>query len=73
MATRQIHARLGQRVRALRKARNWNQDDLAVESGLGRTYISNFENGLKNPNLNTLAILAATFKMTVSELLDGCG
>ncbi len=44
-----------------------------MESGLGRTYISNFENGLKNPNLNTLAILAATFKMTVSELLDGCG
>jgi len=60
----------GERVRKLRKARGWNQDDLAQHSGLGRTYISNVERARKNPSLRSLEIFAICFEMKISEFLQ---
>lgn len=71
MATEDICVRLGKRIRALRKAKGWNQDDLAQHMGLGRTYISNVERGRKNPSLRTLQIFAVGFKMSLIQFLDG--
>ena len=71
MATEDICVRLGRRIRTLRKAKGWNQDDLAQHIGLGRTYISNVERGRKNPSLRTLEILAVGFKMSLIQFLDG--
>ena len=71
MATEDICVRLGKRIRTLRKAKGWNQDDLAQHMGLGRTYISNVERGRKNPSLRTLEILAVGFKMSLIQFLDG--
>jgi transcriptional regulator with XRE-family HTH domain len=71
VATEDICVRLGKRIRALRKAKGWNQDDLALHMGLGRTYISNVERGRKNPSLRTLEILAVGFKMSLIQFLDG--
>jgi transcriptional regulator with XRE-family HTH domain len=71
VANEDICVRLGKRIRALRKAKGWNQDDLAQHMGLGRTYISNVERGRKNPSLRTLEILAVGFKMSLIQFLDG--
>jgi transcriptional regulator with XRE-family HTH domain len=71
VATEDICVRLGKRIRTLRKAKGWNQDDLAQHMGLGRTYISNIERGRKNPSLRTLEILAVGFKMSLIQFLDG--
>ena len=71
MATEDICVRLGHRIRTLRKAKGWNQDDLALHMGLGRTYISNVERGRKNPSLRTLEILAVGFNMSLIQFLDG--
>jgi transcriptional regulator with XRE-family HTH domain len=71
VATEDVYFRLGQRVRNLRKARGWNQDDLAQHSGLGRTYISNVERGAKNPSLKALLIFAGGFEMTLIQFLEG--
>ncbi|MGO9317419.1 MAG: helix-turn-helix domain-containing protein [Terracidiphilus sp.] len=71
MASADICARVGERVRELRKAKGWNQDGLAQHTGLGRTYISNVERGHKNPSLRSLQIFATCFKMSVSEFLNG--
>jgi len=71
VATEDICVRLGRRIRTLRKAKGWNQDDLAQHIGLGRTYISNVERGRKNPSLRTLEILAVGFKMSLIQFLDG--
>jgi transcriptional regulator with XRE-family HTH domain len=71
VATEDICVRLGRRIRTLRKAKGWNQDDLAQHMGLGRTYISNIETGRKNPSLRTLEILAVGFKMSLIQFLDG--
>jgi transcriptional regulator with XRE-family HTH domain len=71
VATEDVCVRVGKRVRSLRKAKGWNQDDLALHIGLGRTYISNVERGVKNPSLRSLEIFAIGFKMTLSEFLKG--
>jgi len=66
-----IALRFGQRLRRLRLRRSWSQIDLAVVSGIGRTFISNMENGRHEPRLQTLADLAATFDMSISQLMRG--
>jgi transcriptional regulator with XRE-family HTH domain len=62
---------VGKRIRALRKAKGWNQDDLAQHCGLGRTYISNVERGAKNPSLRSLEIFALSFNMTLAQFFTG--
>lgn len=66
-----IASRFGARLRRLRLKRGWNQVDLAAHSGIGRTFISNMENGKHEPRLQTLADLAATFDMSISQLMRG--
>jgi transcriptional regulator with XRE-family HTH domain len=61
----------GQRVRKLRKQRNWKLVELSVETGLGRVFLSNLENGKHEPKLGTIKRLADAFGVTVSQLLRG--
>lgn len=44
---------------------------LAVHTGLSRTFISDVENGLKEPCLRSLETLADGFDITLSELFRG--
>lgn len=46
-----------------------NQERLAAESSLDRTYISQLERGLKSPTLNTLEKLAACLGVQAQDLL----
>lgn len=59
---------LGRRIRALRQRRGWTQTYLAVHTGLGRAFISDLENGKKEPCLRSLEILAAGFEISLSQL-----
>lgn len=68
MASEDICVRIGRKVRKLRKQHGWTQDYLAVHSGLGRAFISNVENGRKEPCLRSLEILAVAFEMSLSQL-----
>jgi transcriptional regulator with XRE-family HTH domain len=71
VANEDICVRVGRRVRKLRKRLGWTQIDLAVHSGLGRVFISNIENGKKEPGLRSIEILALSFDMTLSQFLRG--
>jgi transcriptional regulator with XRE-family HTH domain len=62
---------LGRRIRGAREALDWSQDDLALESGVHRTYIASLETGRRNPSLDVLCRLAATLGVNVGEMLDG--
>jgi transcriptional regulator with XRE-family HTH domain len=71
VATEDVCVRVGKRIRSLRKAKGWNQDDLALHIGFGRTYISNVERGHKNPSLRSLEIFAVGFRMSLSDFFKG--
>jgi len=66
-----IKRQVGERVRKLRKKRDWKLVELSVETGLGRVFLSNLENGKHEPKLGTIKKLANAFGLTVSQLTRG--
>jgi len=60
---------IGLAIRALRAQRNVSQEKLALETGIGRRYMSDIENGRRNVSLETLEKLAGFFEMNASELV----
>jgi transcriptional regulator with XRE-family HTH domain len=62
---------LGDRIRAQRMNLGWSQDDLALESGIHRTYIASLETGRRNPSLEVLARLAVALDVDLGVLLQG--
>ena len=61
---------LGDRVRTLRLANGWTQEDLAERSGLHRTYIAGVEGGRRNPSLDALHALARGLDVPVARLFE---
>lgn len=61
---------LGKRVRELRVAKEWSQEEFAHVSGLHRTYIGQIERGEKNISFENLVRVSAVLGVTVSELLS---
>lgn len=66
-----IKRQFGERIRKLRKKRGWKLVELSVETGLGRVFLSNPENGKHEPKLGTVKKLAKAFGLTISQLLKG--
>ena len=62
---------LGERIRELREARHWSQEDFADRCGLHRTAVGLLERAERNPRLETLMTLSKGLEITVSELLQG--
>lgn len=62
---------LGKRVRELRAAKKWSQEELAHISGLHRTYIGQIERGEKNISFGNLSKISSVFDVTLAELLSG--
>jgi transcriptional regulator with XRE-family HTH domain len=58
-------------VRALREKRGLSQEELAHETGFGRSFMSAIERGKKDVRISTLVKLAAIFKISLSQLLKG--
>ena len=68
---RQDHAEpldLGERVRALRKARNWTLEQAASQAGLARSTLSKIENGQMSPTYEALKKLAVGLEISVPQL-----
>ncbi|MEU1462589.1 helix-turn-helix transcriptional regulator [Streptomyces sp. NPDC005727] len=61
--------RLGRSLLDLRKERGWSRKELAERSGLSYPYISQLENGDREPSFDTLTKLAQTFGLAVDALL----
>jgi transcriptional regulator with XRE-family HTH domain len=65
-----ILIKFGQRVKELRTERNLTQQQLADISGLHKNYIGMVERGERNPSLINIEILAKSFEISISELLN---
>ena len=61
----------GQRVRKLREAAKWSQEELAEHCGLHRTYVGAIERGERNLALLNIRKIARAFNLALSKLVEG--
>ena len=64
-----ISAQLGQNMKRIRAKKKMSQGDIARALDVDRGYISNIENGNKNPTLATIQKLANALGVSADELL----
>ena len=62
---------LGQRIAALRTAKNIRQNELAERLGVSSQAVSKWENDISCPDISILPALAAELGVTADELLSG--
>jgi transcriptional regulator with XRE-family HTH domain len=60
--------RVGNRIRELRKAKSWTQEQLAEAAGLHYSYIGGVERGDRNISLETLEKIAAGLNVPAVEI-----
>lgn len=60
--------KLGERVRALRKARNWTLEQAAKQAGLARSTLSKIENEQMSPTFDAVQKLAKGLDISVPQL-----
>lgn len=61
---------LGANVRRCRKLKGMTQEQLALEVGMERSYVSDLERGTRNPSVRALGRLAEALKVEPKELLE---
>ncbi len=64
-----LTATLGLIIKEHRQKLGLSQEELAQRASLHRTYISNIEQGERNPSLTTLSSLAAALQLDCSTLM----
>ena len=68
---RKEYAAIGQRIRELRRSKNWSQLELAHKADLSPSYLAELERGGRNPSLETILSLAAALDVSSGYLVDG--
>ena len=66
-----VQVRFGHRLRKLRNAKGWTQEEMAHRLGIDRAYLSHLERGTKNVCLPTLDVLAKGFGLSLPKLFLG--
>jgi transcriptional regulator with XRE-family HTH domain len=64
-----VQKRLGERLRARRKALGFSQEALALEAEVDRTFVSQIERGVGNASLKVLYRLTSVLKVDLKSLL----
>ena len=62
--------RFGKRVKALRLANGWTQEELAVKASLHPTYIGGIERGERNIGIDNAYKLAVALGVPPSKLME---
>lgn len=66
-----INVQLGMRIRYLRKKKGMSQEDLALESGVNKNYLSDVERGSRNPTIVVIEKIATALEISLSTLFMG--
>lgn len=62
---------LAENIRALRKSKGYTLKKLSDIIGVGEMTVSNYENGLREPNIDRLIKLADIFEVNIDTLIRG--
>jgi transcriptional regulator with XRE-family HTH domain len=62
---------LGKRIVYLRQQRQWSQLDLSIHSNVNKNYLSDLEQGRRNPTLKILNRLCVAFSISLQDLFKG--
>ena len=62
---------IGERIRQLREARGWTQDELAEAAEMNRVTVAKYERGIIEPRTKSLAKLAQAFEISADALISG--
>ena len=62
--------KVGARIRDLRQAIGWSQEELAHRANLHRTYIGGVERGERNISVKNIFAIARALKVPSSQLLE---
>ena len=66
-----LNEKIGKRIKALREERKLNQEELAWQSNLDRTYMNHVENGKRNITLVSLEkIVVDGLKLTLADFFN---
>ena len=60
----------GKRLKALREQKGISQKDFAKKINAKNTTVSNWENGLSRPDVDTVALICRALDVSADELLD---
>ncbi len=61
---------LGEKLRSLRKDKEWTQPQLAEAIGIEQSYLSKLENGKSVPSADIFELILKTFEIDTGELLE---
>jgi transcriptional regulator with XRE-family HTH domain len=62
---------VGERIKEIREAKNWTQDQLAEKSGLSKGFLSDIENNKRNPSSESVLQIANALGASIDYLLRG--
>jgi len=65
-----VSVAFGKTLRRLRITKNLTQEQLGLEAGLRRTFISSLELGQKQPSITTIQKLAVVLEISMSKLFQ---
>lgn len=63
----------GENVRRLRRIRGVSQEQLALQSGIARSYLGDCERGTRNVSLRNIVRISNALGVPASELMHGVG
>lgn len=64
-----IKTLLGNKIKKIRQKKKMSQEELAFESSLHRTYISDIERGSRNVAIKNIEKIAKALKVSLKELM----
>lgn len=67
-ALERLQRRVGRRIKELRMACGWSQEDLADGAEISRTFVGTIEIGRKRATLRTLFKIARALRVPISDL-----
>ena len=63
-----VYSRVGKRIKEIRQAKGFTQEQLALEANLNRAYIGYIERGERRPSLLTLFKIAKALSIPLYQL-----